>query len=592
MSTPAREGAAALKEKAAAVAIRREIRTASLASSIWQPPLDEPAFRQTVVDLALTTSEVPWEADVGLPPAAGAPQLVEIAASPTADEQTSEHYHLSHEDEHRLANDFALIAATKEAVFSVTAACVQEQNDSHGNLVGLKLVLAANEGVSKELQNDLQQIWNCLADRSAGRRSLAERIFKKIIHLNRVRLLQRVRKAVGHPPIFREKGRTRTNPDDRLQRALLRMQKQKLSEVGHRFIQQGLQVNDSLLSFLDDVPIKQAESGCEAVLAKIGNLVKECFQLTTDGGRIPFKHMLSECGLDARFWLKSKYIGEVDKIGSYWRIAMSLVQIYRKLEATLSSDTGISLSVQKIQPYTSVVQEISIQGRPMSCYVHAEIQLFTHYLQEEASVASRGNPIGATLRYRPPRIIGASKSACFLCFLCLSCHGGLTPPATHGRLYDQWTIPDMAEYTPDQAGKLRQTLQLMQDVMTRLRREYSLKRPRDHPMTSRADIDRLSVFSDTSVFSVQSTPPGGALAEGQVPGGLCLEDHGNIADASVFDLEKVPSQLKQRESHEKVDRQDNLTARSFSCGMLGRFTALAKRLRPHLRSRTEQQQNR
>ena len=67
---------------------------------------------------------------------------------------------------------------------------------------------------------------------------------------------------------------------------------------------------------------------------------------------------------------------------------------------------------------------------PVPWKVHAEIQLLLFYKQQ--SNVSR------------PRIIGSSKSACYLCDLFVRTHGEFCVPRTHGRLYDRWILPEHA----------------------------------------------------------------------------------------------------------------------------------------------------
>lgn len=67
----------------------------------------------------------------------------------------------------------------------------------------------------------------------------------------------------------------------------------------------------------------------------------------------------------------------------------------------------------------------------LSRRIHAEIQLLFHYER---------NP-QAQLR---PRVICASKNTCYLCNVFLSLHDQFHTPKTHGKLYPQWTLPDLA----------------------------------------------------------------------------------------------------------------------------------------------------
>jgi hypothetical protein len=557
--------------------IRREIRTCTPSTSIWQNPLTEEAFRRNAVDLALATGECPVDPDIGVEPSSVQFLYGSIPQRSRDTTLSPPQYVLTAETEHRLANDFALIAATQEAVFSVTAAAIEEHVCKDGNLEGITLRLAANEGISEPLRDSLQEIWRSITTSEARPIVTANGVFNKIIHLNRTRILQRVRKAVGHPPIFREKGRTRTNPDDKLLRAFKRMQKEKLTSVGRAFVERATDLNTELLLLLETVSVDEAEAASAEVITRLGDISKKCFDVTTtcdENHRLPFKLLLKVAGLDQRTWLRNKHVAEIDKIGTYWRIAQSLVLIHQQISANRQSKlTPVRLSVAGVQPYTSVTQGPSIQGRDMACYVHAEIQLLVHYLAESSQQRLCGPP---------PRVIGASKSACFLCFLFISCHGTFRSPLTHGRLYDQWTIPDLAEYNIDHVNDLRSTICLMNDAMTELRASYCLKRHRDHPMTSRTDLDRLSILTAESdideaghaVAAMKDDPAGASedIKENdsppQVAHGVevfpCL-----VPEASVKQNSEVPSVMQESRStiHMKTQlkREDLVLSMIRSC---------------------------
>lgn len=79
-----------------------------------------------------------------------------------------------------------------------------------------------------------------------------------------------------------------------------------------------------------------------------------------------------------------------------------------------------------------------------SRFVHAEVQVITHY---------ELNPIACR-----PRVIGASKMACFLCDSFVRAHGWFCLSKAHRVLYDQWTIPDLKDYTPSSRDRLRKAL--------------------------------------------------------------------------------------------------------------------------------------
>ena len=88
---------------------------------------------------------------------------------------------------------------------------------------------------------------------------------------------------------------------------------------------------------------------------------------------------------------------------------------------------------------------------PLNCYVHAEIQMITFYAQ---------NP---QLSQKVPRVVGASKSACYLCSLFVHKDGQFFISRTHGKLYDQWTVPDIfsTKELKDQRRRYRRVLGLI-----------------------------------------------------------------------------------------------------------------------------------
>lgn len=76
--------------------------------------------------------------------------------------------------------------------------------------------------------------------------------------------------------------------------------------------------------------------------------------------------------------------------------------------------------------------------------IHAEVQILLFYEQRPHQDL--------------PRVICASKSACYLCHLFLEVHGRFIAPRTHGRIYDRWTLPT---YTTTDSRSNRSLLPVM-----------------------------------------------------------------------------------------------------------------------------------
>jgi hypothetical protein len=93
-----------------------------------------------------------------------------------------------------------------------------------------------------------------------------------------------------------------------------------------------------------------------------------------------------------------------------------------------------------------------------------------------------------------PRVIGTSKWLCYLCYRFLVAHKGFVAVNTHGRLYDQWTIPDLKSYKEEMCSRYRD---IVRDIDAEVVREIgdtgaveegSMLRWRAEPMTSRQNL--------------------------------------------------------------------------------------------------------
>ncbi|KAI4286105.1 MAG: hypothetical protein L6R38_000160 [Xanthoria sp. 2 TBL-2021] len=84
-------------------------------------------------------------------------------------------------------------------------------------------------------------------------------------------------------------------------------------------------------------------------------------------------------------------------------------------------------------------------------FIHAEVQIVTFHRLE----GTRSFPIA----------IGTSKAACYLYNLFLSLHPQYTISATHGTLYNAWTIPDILLYSVEDRIELRDVIQNIQTAL-------------------------------------------------------------------------------------------------------------------------------
>lgn len=150
----------------------------------------------------------------------------------------------------------------------------------------------------------------------------------------------------------------------------------------------------------------------------------------------------------------------VKKLGRYCAIATDLINASRTTSHTLFR----RISVQPIEPPKSLNDGTliatltsfdAVWSRITSKAAHGQAKL----LRAKTMAKYQNRIIGSHTKFkvhaemqilcfyeqRPhlpkPRIICASKSACYLCNQFLKIHGQFTTPRTHGKIYDRWTLP-------------------------------------------------------------------------------------------------------------------------------------------------------
>jgi hypothetical protein len=178
-----------------------------------------------------------------------------------------------------------------------------------------------------------------------------------------------------------------------------------------------------------------------------------------------------------------KCFRQIEKIAAYRRICVSLVMRARQYPNLF--ENGIIMAY--LTPYKSVPTSIGHETWANTCHVHAEIQLSVFY--DLIHSPESGAPLGDPEFFHQPRAIGTSKWLCYLCYLFLKEHKGFFPSKTHGRLYDQWTVPDLAEFDQSIIHRYRHILDAMDTEVIRQFNSLSEKVLwRAEPMTSRQDL--------------------------------------------------------------------------------------------------------
>jgi hypothetical protein len=255
------------------------------------------------------------------------------------------------------------------------------------------------------------------------------------------------------------------------------------------------------------------DKNTEGEMECLKDVVRQSYDLCTSGGTRTIEETLSGHGFERKIAGDNKYIRQANKIGRYWGLCEFMAEASRKY-----GDLFGNMSLQPLPSYMDIKSPISFKGGEVSCHVHAEIQLLIFYGKDPSLAAST------------PRILGVSKAACYLCDLFIHDHGQFFITKTHGRLHDQWTVPDLAEFSQHERADYRRILvavnKQLETTIVNLRtsrpnRQYPLgswlSLPNAFPM-SPAMSNAATVISENSKHtSVTPRFPSGASTPRQAP---------------------------------------------------------------------------
>ncbi|KAK8142028.1 hypothetical protein G3M48_009457 [Beauveria asiatica] len=155
---------------------------------------------------------------------------------------------------------------------------------------------------------------------------------------------------------------------------------------------------------------------------------------------------------------------------------------------------------------------------------HAEVQLLGQILSQPS--------------HTPPRVVCASKDACFLCNCLLRAHAKLYTPRCHGKLYPAWRLPMTAEFRPLQVA-LNQMLEqrIRSSAAAALLHSVGAGRQRRRGRRQHLYPDPCESTCSTAMRS--DTTVAGKSA-GSADGGP-LEDGGSVSGSSAAKDDSVPS---------------------------------------------------
>lgn len=435
-------------------------RTAAPEASIWKA-LPEEDFRRHLVALEERTNAVPID-----------PQVFDVSSwSPTGSEKD---YILPLAIEQQLADDFARLVAVDEGAQSVAAVCIEQ------NLTPPSLTLrfaALDAGKNEAIKSALEYVSSILKELSSGLvqdvEAARSKVLDQIVKLHFLRLLARLRSEKWSKPKYLSKSHKKplwqdfTNLYHRAGHLYTRREKTQreaaedsitsLSELYHGFeTTTSEDEHDYMIKLIMQSYFIINTPPIQDLITRLDNSV----------GTVPTPQVASAI----------KCLRQVQKIAGYKRISDFLVTT----AATYPQLFQHGLQLEYITPYASIPTSIGYESWAKTCHVHAEIQLVVYY--DLISQAQQTVPHNDML-ILPPRCIGISKWLCYLCYRFIEAHGKFFPSKTHGRLYDQWTVPDLVEFEEGLRCRYADVLRRVDEVVVG-QTEAEAELWRVEPMTS------------------------------------------------------------------------------------------------------------
>ncbi|KAH8806868.1 hypothetical protein DL96DRAFT_1763937 [Flagelloscypha sp. PMI_526] len=152
------------------------------------------------------------------------------------------------------------------------------------------------------------------------------------------------------------------------------------------------------------------------------------------------------CLVDLRDAISQSRLGEASRIALVICSSSEVITQFKGHGASDKQDPPAPLSFSKITALLpKPLNGQSVQGFQKLC-VHAEVQVFRHLAQA---------------RVDPKDLfpyVGCSKLSCFMCKLFLDSYCVFDMRGCHGKLYNQWTVPDINNISAEVVEKFRLTV--------------------------------------------------------------------------------------------------------------------------------------
>ncbi|TDZ18668.1 hypothetical protein Cob_v008418 [Colletotrichum orbiculare MAFF 240422] len=454
----------------------RPTNTASPASSIWRD-LPESLFRQHVVELERLTNSVPVDAQAFPLPAIerdGDGRLIAVGADAVDQDSESQQSlplprQLALAVEQQLADDMAYLVAVGEGAQSVAATTVQESRRRGPGR--LRIAIASVDAIEPASQAFLRSVLQRLSAEPGA--ETCHHVLDEVVRHHHTRLLNRLRSCKWKKPAYLS--RTHKKPlhadfANLVHRAQILYTK-KEANMRAQLVGKLLALAALLEAF------ETAEDEDDNHHGLVG-IVQSSYDTCTSPLIADYLQRLQGVRATTQVQACLKTLRQLEKIAAYHRICLTLTGLSRSHTKLFDNVELLFLSPYEAVPLTD--DSAAYQSWAKSTHVHAEVILTVHHDLEAQQPQSE-----ESLWHRP-RCLGASKYFCYLCYLFIRHHGAYFAANTHGACYDQWTVPDLAEYPETLVNHYRGVLQSMDAEVRNRAQGDAVWRP--EPMTSRENL--------------------------------------------------------------------------------------------------------
>ncbi len=235
----------------------------------------------------------------------------------------------------------------------------------------------------------------------------------------------------------------------------------------------------ALLGLLES--LKTADAGTpEDQPQLLEAVIQRSYEVSHQGTSTLLRTNLQQLGLASSIY-ESREVLEIDKLSKYLELCNDLIRLSRQPSTRLFCK---NIALETCTAFPSCQPP----GAQAPCFVHGEVQLVLYYERHPTDL--------------PPRAIGSSKSACFLCDLFIEKHGTFGISHSHMMLYPKWTIPDSTWMNVQQCQRFRGIIRRMSiEVGALLNKKFYTQ---NMAMESRAHLLRL--IRDSPIASSVASP--------------------------------------------------------------------------------------